>query len=222
MVSAKRFLQKSLAGIVAATLFAGSFVLYVSTMAPSVVPGDSAEFQFVPYILGIAHPPGYALYILLGKLFTFLPLGSVAYRMNLFTALWGALTVSLTYLIILQLSSKNHSSLAAQVPATLGATTFAVSANLWQHATFANAHTLTASLAALALFLLLTWDKNKDNRWLYAFALVCGLSMTHHPLLLISFPAFAAFIASGAWVFMLVAIITASTSAFSSISSKSV
>ena len=194
MVSAKRFLQKSLAGIVAATLFAGSFVLYVSTMAPSVVPGDSAEFQFVPYILGIAHPPGYALYILLGKLFTFLPLGSVAYRMNLFTALWGALTVSLTYLIILQLSSKNHSSLAAQVPATLGATTFAVSANLWQHATFANAHTLTASLAALALFLLLTWDKNKDNRWLYAFALVCGLSMTHHPLLLISFPAFAAFI----------------------------
>ncbi len=196
-------------GIVATALFAGSFLLYVSTMAPSVVPGDSAEFQFVPYILGIAHPPGYALYILLGKLFTLLPLGSVAYRMNLFTAFGGALTVSLTHLILLQLSEKvtigppspnpslrgrGNALLAAQVPAILGAAAFAVSANLWQHAIFANAHTLTATLAALALFLLLAWDKSGNDRWLYAFALTCGLGVTHHPLILISFPAFAAFI----------------------------
>jgi hypothetical protein len=194
MVSARHFFQKRLVGMVAAALFIGSFLLYVSTMAPSVVPGDSAEFQFVPYILGIAHPPGYALYILLGKLFTLLPLGSVAYRMNLFTALWGSVTVALTYLIILQLSSKKLSTLAAQVPAILGAATFAVSANLWQHTSFTNAHTLTAALAALALFLLLAWDKSGDDRWLYAFTLTCGLGLTHHPLILISFPAFAAFI----------------------------
>ncbi len=199
IISAKRFFQKRLVGIVAAALFVGSFLLYVSTMAPSVVPGDSAEFQFVPYILGIAHPPGYALYILLGKLFTLLPLGSIAYRMNLFTALCGALTVSLTYLIILQLSSKKLSSLAAQVSAILGAATFAVSANLWQHATFTNAHTLTATLAALALFLLLAWDKSGNDRYLYAFALTCGLGLTHHPLVLISFPAFAAFILLVFW-----------------------
>ena len=194
IISSKRFFQERLVEIVAATLFVGSLLLYVSTMAPSVVPGDSAEFQFVPYILGIAHPPGYALYILLGKLFTLLPLGSVAYRMNLFTAFCGALTVSLTYLIILQLSSKKTSSHIAQVPAILGAATFAVSANLWQHSTFTNAHTLTATLAALALFLLLAWDKSGKDRYLYAFALTCGLGLTHHPLILISFPAFAAFI----------------------------
>jgi len=192
--SARRFFQRRLAGIVAATLFVGSLLLYVSTMAPSVVLGDSAEFQFVPYILGIAHPPGYALYVLLGKLFTLLPLGSVAYRMNLFTALCGALTVSLTYLIMLQLSSEQKSSLAVQAPAILGAATFAVSANLWQHSTFTNAHTLTAALAALALFLLLAWDRSGDDRSVYAFALTCGLGLTHHPLVLISFPAFAAFI----------------------------
>ena len=188
------FLQKRFVGTVAAALFIGSFLLYVSTMAPSVAPGDSAEFQFAPYILGIAHPPGYALYILLGKLFTLLPLGTVAYRMNLFSALWGALTVSLTYLIILQLSAEKKSSLAAQAPAVLGAAAFAVSANLWQHSTFTNAHTLTAAWAALALFLLLAWDKSGDDRRLYAFALTCGLGLTHHPLILISFPAFAAFI----------------------------
>ncbi len=193
-ISSERFFQKRLVGIIAAALFVGSFLLYVSTMTPSVVPGDAAEFQFVPYILGIAHPPGYALYVLLGKLFTLLPLGSVAYRMNLFTALCGALTVSITYLIILQLSAGKKSSLAAQVPAILGAATFAVSANLWQHSTFTNAHTLTAALAALALLLLLAWNKSGNDRWLYAFALTCGLSVTHHPLMLISFPAFAAFI----------------------------
>jgi hypothetical protein len=207
--SARRFFNRRLVGIVATALFVGSLLLYASTMAPSVVPGDSAEFQFVPYILGIAHPPGYALYILLGKLFTSLPLGSIAYRMNLFSAFWGALTVSLIYLIILQLSEKatagplspnpslperGNALLATQVPAILGATAFAVSANLWQHATFANAHTLTATLAALALFLLLAWDRSGDDRWLYAFALTCGLGLTHHPLILISFPAFAAFI----------------------------
>jgi len=194
IASTRRVFQRRLVGIVAAALFVGSFLLYVSTMAPSVVPGDSAEFQFVPYILGIAHPPGYALYVLLGKIFTLLPLGSVAYRMNLFTALLGALTVSITYLIILQLSSKKPSTLAAQAPAILGAAAFAVSANLWQHSTFTNAHTLTAALAALALFLLLAWDKSGNDRWLYTFALTCGLGLTHHPLMLISFPAFAAFI----------------------------
>ncbi len=204
------FVDRKLVGIVAAALFLGSLLLYVSTMAPSVVPGDPGEFQFVPYILGVAHPPGYALYILLGKLFTLLPLGSVAYRMNLFSAIWGALTVALTYLIILQLSvdtstkgppspspslrGRGNALLAAQAPAILGAAVFAASANLWQHAAFANAHTLTAALAAVALFLLLAWDRSGDDRWLYAFALVCGLSLTHHPLLLISFPAFAAFI----------------------------
>jgi hypothetical protein len=210
--SAKRFFTRRQREIVAAALFVGSLLLYVSTMAPSVVPGDSAEFQFVPYILGIAHPPGYALYVLLGKLFTLLPLGSVAYRMNLFTALCGALTVSFTYLIILQLSEaggspspnpslqgRGNALLVAQVSAILGAATFAVSANLWQHATFTNAHTLTATLAALALLLLLAWDKSGDDRWLYAFALVCGLGLTHHPLVLISFPAFATFILLVFW-----------------------
>jgi hypothetical protein len=110
--SPKHFFRGKLVGIIATVLFVGSLLLYVSTMAPSVVPGDSVEFQFVPYILGIAHPPGYALYILLGKLFTFLPLGSVAYRMNLFTALWGALTVSLTYPI--SLSTASSPPLSAQ------------------------------------------------------------------------------------------------------------
>ena len=61
-----------------------------ATLAPTVLAGDGGEFQFVPYLLGVAHPTGYPLYTLLGWLWShLLPVGDVAYRMNLFSALLG-------------------------------------------------------------------------------------------------------------------------------------
>ena len=84
--------------IIAGGLFIVSFSLYLSTLAPSVVTlfDDSLEFQLVTYQLGIAHPTGYPLYTLLGKLFTFImPIGNVAYRVNLMSAFFGAATVAL-------------------------------------------------------------------------------------------------------------------------------
>ena len=69
--------------------------LYMYTLAPTVLPSNSGEFQFVADILGIAHPPGYPLYTMLGKLFTLIPLGDVAYRVNLMSAFFAALTLAL-------------------------------------------------------------------------------------------------------------------------------
>src|SRR6185436_5862821 len=76
-------------------LFGLTLLLYLLTLAPSVVTlfDDSLEFQLVTYRLGIAHPTGYPLYTLLGKLFTFLPIGNVAYRVNVMSAVFGAATV---------------------------------------------------------------------------------------------------------------------------------
>src|SRR6266542_808761 len=62
-----------------AALFLVAGALYVYTLAPTVLPGDYAEFQMCAAILGIPHPTGYPLYILLGKVFTLLPVGDVAY-----------------------------------------------------------------------------------------------------------------------------------------------
>ncbi|MDB5097952.1 MAG: rane protein of unknown function, partial [Cyanobacteria bacterium RYN_339] len=59
-----------------------ALVVYVRTLLPGVGQWDTAEFQTVPYVLGTMHATGYPLYTLLGKLFTFVPLGSVAYRLN--------------------------------------------------------------------------------------------------------------------------------------------
>ncbi len=84
----RRFLdrQGDLLGILIA--FAGAFAVYRYTLAPSVatVFDDSLEMQLVAFRLGIAHPTGYPLYTLLGKLFTLLPLNDVAFRVNLMSA----------------------------------------------------------------------------------------------------------------------------------------
>jgi hypothetical protein len=75
-----------------------SLALYVRTLAPSVLTGDSAEFQVLAYQMGIAHTPGYPVYIMLAKLFTYLPIGDIAYRVNLFSAFAAAVAVSGVYL----------------------------------------------------------------------------------------------------------------------------
>ena len=70
--------------------------LYVHTLAPSILPADSGEFQLVAQVLGIAHPPGYPPDLLLGKLATLIPLRDAAYRVNLLSAIIAALAVALT------------------------------------------------------------------------------------------------------------------------------
>ena len=75
-------------------LFAAFFSLYAFTLSPDILPADSGEFQVVVPLLGVAHPPGFALYTLLGKLFiSLIPYGTPAYRLNLFSAFLGALTL---------------------------------------------------------------------------------------------------------------------------------
>ncbi|MBK8822702.1 MAG: DUF2723 domain-containing protein [Anaerolineales bacterium] len=61
-------------------IFSVSLTLYLRTLAPSLLYGDSAEFQTIAFTLGLGHPTGYPVYILLAKLFTFLPFGDIAYR----------------------------------------------------------------------------------------------------------------------------------------------
>ncbi len=77
-----------------------AFALYLRTLAPGLLWGDSAEFQFAAWLGGFAHPTGYPLYLMLGWLWThLLPLGDPAWRMNLFSALWGGVAVGLVYLV---------------------------------------------------------------------------------------------------------------------------
>jgi transmembrane protein TMEM260 (protein O-mannosyltransferase) len=74
--------------------------VYVRTAAPSVLSGDSAEFQLAAPLLGVPHPTTYPLYVLLGKLATLLiPFGDMAWRVTLVSALCAALAVALFFLL---------------------------------------------------------------------------------------------------------------------------
>jgi hypothetical protein len=82
------------AGLVAAALF----VVYALTAVRTVATEDDGLFVLSGYFLGIEHPPGYPLFTLVGHLFSHLPFGSVAYRVHLASALFGALTGAAAWL----------------------------------------------------------------------------------------------------------------------------
>jgi len=157
-----------------ATVFGVALALYVSTLAPTVLPADSGEFQLVSNVLGMAHPPGYPLYTLLGKLFTLLPIGDRAWRVNLFAAVCGALTLAVVAGSIRRVTG----SVAA---ALVGTAVLGLSATFWAQSTVANIRSLTALLTASCLALLLRWGETQSRRDLIAFGVCFGLGVGHHP-----------------------------------------
>ncbi|MFQ6101197.1 MAG: protein O-mannosyl-transferase family [Anaerolineae bacterium] len=174
-------------------VFLITLALYIATAAPATLFGDPSEYQFIPAILGIAHPPGYAFYTLLAKLWqTLIPLGSIAYRTNLLAAAVGAWTVTAVYLTVCELRNTKH---ASHIIAPLfAALSLAASPDLWQHSIHANAHIVSVALAAAHLWLLVHWWRTKKDRYLAAFALTLGWAVTHHPITLMGIPAYGFFI----------------------------
>jgi hypothetical protein len=186
--------------VIGAGAFLLAFLLYVATLAPGLVFGDPAEYTFVPHIWGISHPPGYALMTVLGGIWQrVVPIGSIAYRANLLSAAAGGGIAALVYGSVRALTPRDWRDIRAYAPALVGAGSAATAIDLWQHSIHANSHILTALLASGSVFALLGWWKQqqpsqRNDRWLYAFCVLAGLSATHHPLLAFSFPAYTAFI----------------------------
>ncbi|NTV05683.1 MAG: DUF2723 domain-containing protein, partial [Chlorobiaceae bacterium] len=88
----------------AAALFLAAEILYLLTMAPTFSFWDCGEFIATAVTLGIPHPPGAPLFLLLGRLFSMIPFFSdTGARVNLISTLASAATVMLTYLIIIRL-----------------------------------------------------------------------------------------------------------------------
>ncbi len=154
--------------------------IYLRTLAPTVMWYDMGEFATASYILGIAHNTGYPLYILLGKLFTYLPIGDVAYRVNLMSAVFAALTVFVIFLIVERLTQKRSA-------AWLAALTAAFSSTLWSNATWAESYDLNAFLTVLIFWFLLRWLEGGQRKFIYLAGLLFGLSLGNHRLILILF-----------------------------------
>lgn len=186
--------MRSMLHLVPFLVFLTAFLLYAATAAPATLFGDPSEYQFIPAILGIAHPPGYAFYTLLANLWQALvPMGSIAFRTNLLASAVGAWVVTAVYMIVRDLQARTC-GLESLISGIFAALCLAAAPDLWQHAIHANAHIVSTALAATHLWLLIRWWHTGRERWLAVFAVTLGLAATHHPITLMGVPAYGLFI----------------------------
>jgi hypothetical protein len=174
--------SKTWIGAVAVATAAG--ILYFLTAARDIVVGDSPELIMAAVTLGVAHAPGYPLFIMLGHIFSLVPFGSLPFRVNLFSVICDALAIGVVYFSAFRLT---RSQLAAAVAAFL----LAVNPTFWEWSLAAEVFPLNNLLAALLILLLIGWHEQPERTGLLIAAFfVAGLALTNHQTSVLLGPAF--------------------------------
>ncbi|HVD61940.1 MAG TPA: DUF2723 domain-containing protein [Gemmatimonadaceae bacterium] len=173
----------------------GVLALYVATLAPSTAMWDASEYITAAYTLGIPHPPGNPLFVLLGRVASLLPFGGVAYRVNLLAAVCSALAAGIWFLVAERVLAqwiavrwvrRTGSVLAA----VLGATAFTV----WnQSVVNEKVYTMTLLFFTAVSWLMISWTDDpagpKANKRLLMVAYLLGLGYANHPAGFLAMPA---------------------------------
>lgn len=161
--------------------------VYIATLPPTVSGEDSGELITAAYTLGIPHPPGYPAWCILAHPFTYLPFGTVAWRVALSSAVFGAGAAFFVALTTIKLTS---SRLGGCVAALL----FAFSKDAWEQSIIAEVYALNALFIAACVFLLIEWYETRRNLPLLIFAFLYGLSLANHSTTRLLGPAFLLFV----------------------------
>ena len=160
----------------------GLFALYVATLAPSIMGGDSGELTTAALTGGVPHPPGYPLFAMLARLFAALPLGHApAWRVNLLSA---TATAAAAAVVCATVQLWTRAAAAGLVAAAL----FGTNTVVWRHATSAEVFGLNALFVAVAFLLWLSIERTTEpgseparaRRRVFALLLTCGLAMCNH------------------------------------------
>lgn len=186
---------------IAVALFLLIEAVYLMTMAPTLSFWDCGEFIATSYTLGVPHPPGAPLFLLVGRLFSMVPFfEDIGARVNLLSTLSASATVMLTYLIIFRLivmyrKSKPDSwdvpeRLSAYGGAVVGALALAFSDSFWFNAVETEVYAPSLFFTALVVWFILRWFEDDpqegSERWLMAAMYVIGLSIGVHLLSLLA------------------------------------
>ena len=111
---------KRLNTIFAICSFLVSFVVYLLTMADTVPYWDSGEFIATSYILGVPHPPGSPLYLIIGRVFSMLPLNAdIAFRVNLISPIVSAFAIMFLYLSSVKLIVNYRGKIKSQIDSVI-------------------------------------------------------------------------------------------------------
>jgi hypothetical protein len=157
------------------------FSLYMLTLAPTIYNLDSAELTTAVATGGILRATGYPLYLIIGKIWSFLPLGDVGYRMNLFSAFWGAVTILLADRILRRLNVSSWARFGA-----LGL--LATAPYFWSLSLIAEVYTLQTALTAMVILSFMHWGDKPTPARMALSVLVLSLSMGNHAATVLLLP----------------------------------
>ena len=156
---------------------------YLATLLPGIgYSGDTIKFQYLGHLLGIPHSPGYPLFMTLNYLMSLLPLGSLAYKANLFSALCAVLACTALYILLLRLQIRRFMAFVT-------ALSFGFSQTFWSQAVVAEVYTLHIFLMTLVLYLLVSWHLTHKDRYFYLATAFYALSFGNHLLAITLLPA---------------------------------
>lgn len=188
-------------------VFAIAFITYWLTFEETASYWDCGEFIAVSYKLEVSHPPGAPLFMLVGRVFSFLAMGDttmVAYWINALSVVGGAFTILFLFWSITLLGRKvygfhklsevnEEKTWVLMGAGIVGALAYTFSDSFWFSAVEAEVYSMSAFFTALVVWMILKWDviedEGKANRWLILMAYMIGLSIGFHLLNLLSLPA---------------------------------
>ncbi len=187
--------------------FLVALITYWLTMEETASYWDCGEFIAVSYKLQVPHPPGAPLFLLMGRIFSFLALGDVtrvAYWINFMSVLASAFTILFLFWSI-TLFGRKMMGIAKDADLTetniwvlmgaglVGSLAYTFSDSFWFSAVEAEVYAMSSFFTAFVVWGILKWDviedESKANRWLLLMAYMVGLSIGVHLLNLVALPA---------------------------------
>jgi tetratricopeptide (TPR) repeat protein len=193
--------QDKIALFLAVFVFLFSFMVYLRTMAPTASFWDCGEFIACSYILGVPHPPGTPLFVLIGRIFSIIPLfNEIAARVNFISVFSSALSVGLAFLLLVKLVSYWQKAeptrwmrIGKYVGALAGSLFMAFSETFWSNAVEAEVYGVSMFLMLLILYLGLMWMDHrktpKGTKLLILISYLGFLALGIHMTIFIVLPA---------------------------------
>ena len=178
-------------------ILALSLAVYIYTLCPSIGWEDAPKFPTEAYMLKVhAFPWSHPLYILIGHLFIKIPVGDIAYRMNLVSAVFGSLTlVAMFVLLRLLFSLEKGVSENKKLLAALGAIlSLMVSRTFWLHSVTAEVYIMLSFFIVAIIYCLVRFDIKGDARFLYLGLFLYGLSVSVHIMTVCALPGVVAYL----------------------------
>lgn len=187
-------------------IFAISTIVYWLTVEPTASYWDCGEFIAVSYKLEVPHPPGAPLFLLIGRLFSFLALGNVeqvAYWINISSVLASGFTILFLFWSLTLLGrkifkiEKGQETLGQTIllmgGAAIGALACTFSDSFWFSAVEAEVYAMSAFFTAFVVWGILKWEVIEEeslaNKWIILISYMVGLSIGVHLLNLVTIPA---------------------------------